>query len=94
MECARWDDASKSLEESRPKELYVDMPIIHLDPIELRVPSPKDYVCPVYKTLTRAGTLSTTGHSTNFVLPIEIPTTREPSFWVERGVACLVSLNY
>ncbi|RNF11625.1 dynein, axonemal, heavy polypeptide 1 [Trypanosoma rangeli] len=94
MEGARWDAAMRTLAESRPKELYVEMPLIHLDPRVDHVNDPKDYVCPVYKTLTRAGTLSTTGHSTNFILPICIPTDLEPEHWVKRGVACVVSLNF
>ncbi|KAG5499789.1 hypothetical protein GH5_03924 [Leishmania sp. Ghana 2012 LV757] len=94
LEGARWDSVHHSLAESRPKELYVEMPIILLDPVVNRTRNVKDYVCPVYKTLTRAGTLSTTGHSTNFVLPIEIPTKVDPGHWIERGTACVVSLNY
>ncbi|KPI89108.1 putative dynein heavy chain [Leptomonas seymouri] len=94
MEGARWDPELHSLVESRPKELYVEVPMLLLDPVVNRARNPQDYVCPVYKTLTRAGTLSTTGHSTNFVLPIEIPTQVPPSHWIERGVACVVALNY
>ncbi|CAJ1990204.1 dynein heavy chain [Leishmania donovani] len=94
LEGARWDSEQHSLTESRPKELYVEMPMVLLDPVVNRTRNAKDYVCPVYKTLTRAGTLSTTGHSTNFVLPIEIPTKVDPAHWIERGTACVVSLHY
>ncbi|PBJ72155.1 dynein heavy chain [Trypanosoma cruzi cruzi] len=94
LDGARWDAKERTLAESRPKELYVEMPLIHLDPKVDYVNDPKDYICPVYKTLARAGTLSTTGHSTNFILAICIPTNVEPEHWVKRGVACVVSLNF
>ena len=60
MEGARWDMDSFELAESRPKELYTDMPVMWLIPTADRnQPDSGIYVCPVYKTLTRAGTMFT-----------------------------------
>ena len=54
------------LAESRSKELFTEFPIMHLHPEADRVnPTDGFYSCPVYKTLTRAGTLSTTGKATS-----------------------------
>ena len=52
------------------------------------------YSCPIYKTLTRAGTLSTTGHSTNFVMTVELPTDKDENHWVRRATALMCSLDY
>lgn len=56
LEGARWDNKAGQLTESRPKELYTQMAVIRLIPKPNRkAPSSGIYVCPIYKTLTRAG---------------------------------------
>ncbi|KAG5177491.1 dynein heavy chain and region D6 of dynein motor-domain-containing protein [Tribonema minus] len=81
LEGARWDAARGALADPRPKELFSAMPVLHLAPERDRAaPSGGVYRCPVYKVLTRTGTLSTTGHSTNFVFWIEIPADK-PDCW-------------
>ncbi|XP_011704198.1 PREDICTED: dynein heavy chain 1, axonemal-like, partial [Wasmannia auropunctata] len=93
LEGCRWD--GNYLVESLPKELFTDMPPILLLPEIHHITPPHGvYVCPVYKTIERSGTLSTTGHSTNFVLATEIPINRPQSHWIKRGVALICSLNY
>jgi len=95
LEGARWDASKQLLQESKPKELYTDLPIVHLLPIANRK-NPVDgfYLCPIYKTLARFGVLSTTGHSTNFVMMIEIPSAEPEAHWIKRGVAGFASLNF
>ena len=45
-----------------------------------------------YKTAVRAGVLTTTGASSNYVVSLDIPTERNPDYWVRMGVAALCAL--
>ena len=56
-------------------------------------PKKLSYACPAYKTSARQGVLLTTGHSTNFIQMIDLPTYEAPSHWVKRSVALLSQLD-
>ncbi|CAI9592685.1 unnamed protein product [Staurois parvus] len=95
LEGACWDKTTMQLAESRPKELYTEMAVIWLVPVSERKPSTSGtYLCPIYKTLTRAGTLSTTGHSTNYVIAVELHSSQPQTHWIKRGVALICALDY
>lgn len=80
-EGARWDKQKESFVDPRPKELFAKMPVIHLTPEQYREqPTGGIYRCPVYKILTRTGVLSTTGHSTNFVFWLDVPSSKPTIF--------------
>jgi len=94
FEAARWDDDTWQVEESLPKVLFAPVPLFHLLPRRL---SEMDkfpcYNCPCYKVASRKGTLSTTGHSTNFVMFIRINSSRPNDHWVKRGACMLTQLD-
>ncbi|KAG2501733.1 hypothetical protein HYH03_000233 [Edaphochlamys debaryana] len=94
LEGCGWDAGPKLLCESQPKVLFVPAPVMWLRP------RPADqkhdyphYDCPLYRTADRRGVLATTGHSTNFVMFVKLPTDQPASHWIMRGVALLTQLS-
>ena len=94
LEGARWDYDAFQLEDSEPKVLYSEAPMLLVEPVELtKRKSFPHYECPLYRTTERKGTLATTGHSTNFVMDIQLPSDRPQDYWIRGGVALLLELS-
>ncbi len=104
LEGARFDEDAGLLADSVPKQLFTELPVIHLVPHQFReVTTAGVYRCPVYKILSRWGVLATTGHSSNYVMMLEIPTNRpdiknndgiaDCGVWVRAGVAAFTQLK-
>merc|ERR1711918_180553 len=71
---ARWNYETDMLDESEPKILFPQAPSMHFVPVHTSKHFDyPHYRCPMYKTVDRRGVLATTGHSTNYVMPIRMP---------------------
>jgi len=94
IEGARWNAKDHVIDEEVPKVLSDVMPVIQFVPmLKSDIVDRNEYWAPIYKTSARRGTLSTTGHSTNYVLSLTLPTKKDPNHWIKRGVALLCQLD-
>ncbi|XP_004691642.1 PREDICTED: dynein heavy chain 6, axonemal [Condylura cristata] len=93
MDASRWDDKEMVIEDALPGQMNPMLPVVHFEPQQNYEPHPTLYHSPLYKTGARAGTLSTTGHSTNFVVTILLPSKHSKDYWIAKGSALLCQLN-
>jgi dynein heavy chain len=85
LEGCRWDDEEQQLTQSKLKELFVELPVVHVTAVKVELlPTKGLYLCPVYVTAQRGPT---------YVFTARLPTDADPSVWVLAGVACLLSLS-
>jgi dynein heavy chain len=84
LEGARWDSTANSVEDSKPKEMAVLMPVIvcKAGPMSDKVDK-NSYVCPTYATPIRRP---------YFVFPAQLRTKALPDKWTLAGVAMILDM--
>jgi dynein heavy chain len=84
LEGARWEIASQSLEDSRPKEMAVLLPVVlcKAGPMAEKVDK-NSYICPTYCVPTRRP---------YFVFPAQLRTKAPSDKWVLAGVAIILDM--
>ena len=90
---ARWNEETQLIDEARPKVFYEELPTVLLEPTIEDIEPPEGqyfYSCPVYRTQIREGEILPTGHSTNYIFSIDLPSDRDPIHWVKRGAAVIM----
>ncbi|XP_052133028.1 dynein axonemal heavy chain 6-like [Frankliniella occidentalis] len=81
------------LTDPNPGEINPPLPAVLLVPCTSVGDLSNRYRSPLYKTSARAGVLSTTGHSTNFIMAVLLPTNISEDVWITRGCALLTQLS-
>ena len=89
------DFKSGTIKQSAANVLDSPVPVIHFKPVNALKHENNfvHYQCPLYKTKKRAGTLSTTGHSTNYIISIVVRSDHEEAYWIKRGAAFFCALD-
>ncbi|XP_059155726.1 dynein axonemal heavy chain 6-like isoform X2 [Physella acuta] len=93
MDGFRWDWDEMVCTDSIKGQMNSSLPMMHMEP---RMDFECDnalYSAPLYKTAERAGVLSTTGHSTNYVVAVQLPSNKPQDYWIAKGAALLCQLS-
>ncbi|KAL1023853.1 hypothetical protein UPYG_G00047240 [Umbra pygmaea] len=93
LDASCWDDDCMVIMDAQPRVMNAMLPVVHFEPQQNYIPEPSLYHAPLYKTSARAGTLSTTGHSTNFVVTVMLPSSQPSDYWIAKASALLCQLN-
>ncbi|RUS78130.1 hypothetical protein EGW08_014103, partial [Elysia chlorotica] len=93
MDGFAWDWRLMLVGDSTRGVMNAPLPVMHMDPAMDYEPDASLYVAPLYKTSARAGTLSTTGHSTNYVVPVYLPSNQPQDYWIAKGAALLCQVT-
>ncbi|GFR70594.1 dynein heavy chain 6, axonemal-like [Elysia marginata] len=94
MDGFRWDWDNMTCTDSIKGQMNSSLPMMHMQPRMDYVPDPLTlYSAPLYKTAERAGVLSTTGHSTNYVVAVQLPSDLPQDYWIAKGAALLCQLS-
>ena len=105
LESATWrwpddeDDEDGRLVNGDPIEVYTESPILRVRPVVIDEAGEEPeqsfelFKCPLYKTFSRVGRMSTHGTSDNLVTFVTFKTDRDPHIWSLRGAALLMQIE-
>jgi len=91
LEGCSWDKSRQKMRESAPKEMFKELPVVHITGVESgqRLVKKKGdlnkFHCPVYKYPTR--------NDANWIFDCDLNTEEDPSHWVLRGCCLLCSID-
>lgn len=90
LEGAAWDWDNMCLQDQKPMELVVQMPVVHFRPVEVKKKVVKGiYSCPAYMYPIRTGSRE----RPSYTISIDLKSGNyDGDFWIRRGAAILLSL--
>jgi dynein heavy chain len=91
LEGAGWNINDCELTESKPMELLVTMPVVHLKAVEKKKQNKGSYVCPIYMYPIRSGTRERPSYVSSIDLKFNNNSNNET--WIKKGVALLLSTS-